>query len=105
MGSRIAILLAVISLALPCGAKDNKKDRLPETVLRAQYVAVLADPDAGVSVTDAGGNRVARRDVEDAIEKWGRYKVTMDSSNADLIVVVRKASKPGAPTIGGGNPN
>ena len=105
MGLRMAVLMLLISLTLPCAAKDKKKDRLPETVLRAQYVAVLADPDAGVTLTDPGGNRVARRDVEDAIEKWGRYKVTMDASNADLIVVVRKASRPGLPTIGGGNPN
>lgn len=105
MAQRIGILLAVLILILPCGAKDKKKSRLPELILRAQYVAVIADPDSGVSLSDPGGNRMAVQDVEAALQKWGRFKVTIDTSNADLIVVVRRPPEPGLPTIGGGNPN
>ncbi len=105
MVQRILVLLAVVCLTLPSSAKDKKKDQLPESILRAHYVAVIGDPDAGISTTDPGGDRVARRDVEAALEKWGRFHITLDTSNADLIVVLRKAKKAGAPTIGGGNPN
>ena len=105
MVQRLGTLLVGLLLLLPCSAKDKKKNSLAELVLRAQYVAVIADPDAGIAVTDIGGNRTARSDVESALEKWGRFKVTTDTTNADLIVVLRKAAKKGIPTIGGGRPN
>ena len=102
---RIGILLALLALTLPCAGKDKKKNQLPELILRAQYVAVLEDPDAGVSLTDVGGNRDAQSDVETALERWGRFKVTVDPSNADLVIVVHKSNKAVTPTIGGGNRN
>jgi hypothetical protein len=105
MRERTALTLCILLLTLPCLGKDKKKDRLPELIMRAQYVAVVEDPDSGISLADPAGNRVAQRDVEMALEKWGRFKITIDPGSADLVVVVRKANKVGSPTIGGGTRN
>ena len=43
MVQRILVLLAVVCLTLPSSAKDKKKDQLPESILRAHYVAVTLE--------------------------------------------------------------
>jgi hypothetical protein len=68
MRERTALTLCILLLTLPCLGKDKKKDRLPELIMRAQYVAVVEDPDSGISLADPAGNRVAQRDVEMALE-------------------------------------
>jgi hypothetical protein len=83
------------------GAKDKKKSTLPDLVLRARYVAVVVDPDAGVSMANPGENSTARGDVESAIRKWGRFALTLDPRNADLIFVLHKGGAAVKPTIGG----
>jgi hypothetical protein len=105
MLKRSAITLALLFLAVPSSSKDKKKETLPEMILRARYVAVVIDPDTGMSVTNPLENRTARTDVEAALAKWGRFKTTLDPINADLIMVVRKGGKAVKPTIGGGTRN
>jgi hypothetical protein len=93
MPKRSAIALAVLLLAVPSLSKDKKKPTLPAAILRAQYVAVVVDPDAGIPVMSPGENETARSDVEAALQKWGRLKTTLNTANADLILVVRKGGE------------
>jgi hypothetical protein len=101
MPKRSAIALAVLLLAIASSSKDKKKPSLPAAILRAQFVAVVVDPDAGIPVMSPGENATARSDVEAALEKWGRFKTTLNTANADLIFVVRKGGRPIKTTIGG----
>ncbi len=83
----------------PAAAKNNKKkQQLPDVVLKAQRVAVVIHPDAVESLTDPRANRTAQDEVERAISKWHRFDLVMDSSTADLIIVVRKG-QPAGPMI------
>src|SRR2546427_12521476 len=90
MPKRSAIGLAVLLLAIPSSSKDKKKPSLPAAILRAQFVAVVVDPDAGIPVMSPGENETAWSDVEAALQKWGRLKTTLNTANADVILVVRK---------------
>lgn len=94
-----ALLLILALLTLPAFAK-KKKNNFPAIILHAQYVAVIDDPDQGVPLTDIGRINSARSDVEDAVEKWGRYKLTTDARNADLIFVLHRGNKAVSPGIG-----
>lgn len=87
---------------LPLGAKDKKKVILPADVLQAQTVLVVIDPDAGTSIEDPLANRTARDNVEKALANWGRFRLVMEASTADLIISIRKGSdRIAEPTIGG----
>lgn len=105
MPKRSAIVFALLLLAVPSSAKDKKKDTLPELVLRARYVTVMVNPGSGMSLANPTENRIAQSDVEAALGKWGRFRVTLETINADLILVVRKGGKAVKPTIGGGTRN
>jgi hypothetical protein len=88
-----ALLAACLLLAAPGFAKDKPKVILAADVLNARTVAVVIDPDAGVSLDDPQANRVARADVENAFQKWGRFDPIQSTQDADLIVVLRKGNK------------
>jgi hypothetical protein len=92
------VLLTLLSLVLQAGAKDKKKQALPDTVLNAQRVLVVIYPDAGEPVTDMGANSTARDNVEKALMKWGRFSLAMEPQTADLVIAVRKGHGSG-PTI------
>lgn len=99
-------IAASLVLALCCTAgvaKDKKKKiLLPDDVLQARTVLVVIDPDAGISIDAPNANREAQQDVERALMSWGRFELVSDSSNADLVIEVRKGNgKLAQPTIGG----
>ncbi len=100
MAKRSAMVITLVMLAISASPKE-KREIVPALILRAQYVAVIVDPEAGISVANPGENGIARSDVEAALEKWGRFKLTVNPENADLVVVVRKGGKAIKPTIGG----
>jgi len=100
MSGRLTIVCLVLLLLVPqSGAKNKKKQALPDYVLKAQTIAVVIRPDAGEPLTNPLANRTAQENVTDAITKWGRFKLVTDEQNADLIVAVRKGHTSG-PTIG-----
>ena len=97
MTSRVSIVfLSLFLLFTPqIHAKNKKKQLLPDYVLRAENVMVVIPPDAGEALTNPRENRTAQDDVERAIVKWGRFRVTTNAQTADLIITVRKGNKSG----------
>src|ERR1700761_7833473 len=99
---RLLAVTAIILCSALASAKDKKKSILPADVLKARTVLVVIDPSAGVDVTDPNANRIARADVEKALDQWGRFTMVQEGFTADLVMVVRKGSgKLVQPTIGG----
>ena len=107
MKLRSLVIYIVIAAATLSFANEKKKAVLPATILNAQTVAVIIDPDAGVSTDAPLANKTAQDDVEKAFANWGRFKPIMSGMGPDLIVVIRKGNgKVLQPTIhGGGSPN
>jgi len=102
MQSWRVLTLVLLLCSLPLAAKDKKKILLADDVLQARTVYVIADPAAGIDVSDPMAQRKARLDVEEALQKWGRFELIRDPYTADLIVMVRKGNgKIAKPTIGG----
>jgi hypothetical protein len=88
--------------SLPLAAKDKKKILLTDDLLQARTVYVVADPAAGIDLSDPMAQRNARLDVEEAFQKWGRFELIRNPYHADLIVMVRKGNgKIAKPVIGG----
>jgi hypothetical protein len=97
-------LCTVALLLVPnLSAKEKNKQILTADILRAQTVAVVIEPGAGEPLTDPSANRRAQEDVENALTKWGRFRLAMDAQTADLVIAVRRASARGTPTLGGGS--
>ncbi len=91
----LAVLLPLLFLSLPFAkAKNKEKTPLPKLVAHAQYVMVttyFGDPvreplNPHITTED----RQAVTDVQNALEKWGRYTIAYRPEDAELILVVRK---------------
>jgi hypothetical protein len=98
------MLVAIAAVLIGSTALANKKEKapLPEIVVRAQSVAVLLLPGTRESIADPVGNRKAQEDVEKALMKWGRYRLTQEAFTADLVIGIRKSTGTVAsPTVGG----
>lgn len=85
----LAVTAIVLCSAL---ASAKKKAVLPADVLHARTLLVIVDPTAGVDVGDPNANRVARADVEKALDQWGRFTLVEEGSTADLVITVRKGN-------------
>jgi hypothetical protein len=83
-----AFLLA-FSATLPLQAKD-KKPAVPAVFGQAQYVYVEAIDGQQFDPNLYPEDRIAIADVQDALQKWKRYTLTFERSQADLVIVVRK---------------
>ena len=98
----VVIACSAIMCCTFAPAKDKKKVLLPADVLLARTVLVVVDPTAGVDMQDPNANRLARVDVEQALDKWGRFTLVQEGFTADLIIMVRKGNgRVVQPTIGG----
>lgn len=83
-------LTGFCSLFVSAALAKDAKPIVPAYVLRARTVAVIIDPEAGMNLHDPNANQTAQRDVETALQAWGRFKVVLSPQSADLIIVVRK---------------
>jgi hypothetical protein len=102
---RLFILVALVYFFLPFATFSKKRDKfvLPEILLKAQTAVVIIEPDAGQPMNDPTANRNAREEVEKALMKWGRFRLVQETSNADIVVAVKKGTeKAVTPTISGG---
>jgi hypothetical protein len=100
---RVILPCLLLLCALPLAAKDKKKKvLLTDDILQARTVYVIADPKAGVDLSDPLAQRNARLNVEDAFRKWGRFQLATDPYYADLIIMVRHGNgKIAKETVGG----
>ncbi len=98
-----AAVTAAIALVVSETPKDKEKVLLPDYVLKAETVAVLILPDTPELMNDPFANRKAQEEVEKAMMKWGRFRLTQEAFTADLVIGVRKGTgKTVNPTISGG---
>lgn len=103
IGKRVFAIALVMALVSTVSAKKKEKVVLPAYVLGAQTVLVVILPNSGEPMDDITANRKAQEDVEKAFLKWGRYRLALDTDQADLVVGVRKGTgKVANPTINGG---
>jgi hypothetical protein len=92
----------LLSGCMVSAGKDKNKAVLPVDVLQAQTVLVVVDPDAGTAIDAPMANRKAQEDVEKALMNWGRFRIALNVSDADLIITVRRGNgKMAQPTVGG----
>ena len=84
-----SFILVLFSLAPAVQAKEKS---LPDAILSAKSVYVLAR--AGVSgnaKTKPDADR-AKAQVEQALRKWGRYEIVSEPAKADLVLVVNETN-------------
>ena len=104
--SKVFAALALLAATLTAPAKDKKPVVLPVEVLKARTVLVIVDPTAGVDVQGPNANRVARANVEPALQKWGRFALVHEGYTADFVVMICKGNgKMVQPMIGGTSAN
>ena len=93
----LLLLIALLFSGMSFAKKKNKQE-LSNLVLNSQTVFVVIQPDTGEPVTNPTANRSARENVENALTKWGRFRLAMSPQTADLVIAVRKGHA-GGPTI------
>lgn len=82
------LLPFVLLLAAPTlGAKE--KAAMPAVITNATYVMVTTYDGDALSPEVSSDDRKAVYDVQQALEKWGRYKLVYKPAEADLLLVVR----------------
>lgn len=86
-------VIALTWIIIPMAIAKNSKPIVPGYVLQAHTVAVVIDPDAGISIDNPQANEVARKDVETAISNWGRFQTVLGAQQADLVIVLRKGTE------------
>jgi hypothetical protein len=95
----VAVCVALVApLAL---AKDKKKSTLPAVFSNARYVYVQAEDGDIMKPGLFPEDREAIANVQDALNDWHRYAVTINRGDADLIIIVRKGRLVGAQLNGG----
>jgi len=99
----LALFAGIVVLASCVVAKKKEKQVLPDAVLRAQTVFVVIQPDAKEPLTEPNANLKAQKAVEEALMKWGKLRLALDSTTADIVISVAKGTgKAMSPTISGG---
>lgn len=92
MFTRLSGLLGcVLILLAPAVGKDKSKTNLPDSILQAQTVHVVVNPDTGQPLNHPTANLAARDAVENALEAWGRFKI-IHEGDADLVISVRMST-------------
>jgi len=99
----LALVAGIVVLASCVVAKKKDKQVLPDAVLKAQTVFVVIQPDAKEPLTEPNANLKAQKAVEEALMKWGKFRLALDTTTADIVISVEKGTgKPMSPTISGG---
>ena len=87
----VPVALALIVAAPLAVAKDKKKkDLVPAVFNNARYVYVEAEDGDIMNPRLFPEDREAIVDVEDQLKDWNRYAVTLNQSDADLVMVIRR---------------
>jgi hypothetical protein len=88
LGATVALML----VSMPASAQKNNKNKeqLPAIFLRAQYIYVEAYDGDEYDPRLPQEDRKAIADVAQAVQEWGRYRLTLRRSDADIVILVRK---------------
>lgn len=87
MAKRSASLWLLLVFALALKAED--KNAIPAVVKNATSVMVTTSSGDVFSPDVSPEDRHAVQNVQNTIQKWGRYKLVYNRGEADLILVVR----------------
>ena len=99
----IGVAAVLVLASTTATGKKKEKVMLPTYVLKAQTVLVVILPDSGEPINDVTANRKTLEEVEKALMKWGRFRLAVDATTADLVIGVRKGTgKAVSPTVNGG---
>ncbi len=85
-----AVALTLLFPAVLLLNAKEKKPVIPAIFGQARYVYVEAIDGQEFDPNLNPEDRIAIADVRDALDDWGRYTLTMNRGEADLVVVVRK---------------
>jgi hypothetical protein len=86
---KVVLLILLLPIAV-AAQKKPKKPSLPVIFDHARYVYVEAMDGGEMDRNVYPEDRRAIADVRAALKQWGRYALTMDRSQAELVFVVRK---------------
>ena len=89
MFQRTLVVLLLLLLACATGSPQSKPI-VPKLIVTARYVLVTTYYGSEFSPNVIPEDRRAVADIQQAIQKWRRYKLVYRAENADLILVVRK---------------
>lgn len=95
----LVVLMAVVGSSW---AKKKEKQTLPDIVLRAQTVFVIIQPGANEPATDVTANQKTVKGVEEALMRWGRFRLAQNSEVADIVITVMKGTQGASPMVSGG---
>ena len=84
----LSLLLTILLLAALTVSAKNKTE-MPAVITNATYVMVTTYDGGPLNPELTPEDRGAVADTQQAIEKWGRYKLVYNLKEADLILVVR----------------
>lgn len=83
-------LCVLVLLLLAPALKAKEETPIPAIITNATYVLVTTYSGDVFSPNVSPEDRQAVGDVQEAVQKWGRYKLVYKREHADLILVVRK---------------
>ncbi len=102
-----ALTLAGMVFAVPgLGKPKQSKPDLPKFFDTSRYVFVEAAEEDSDRLTPLGEEQRAIIDVESALRGWGRYTLTINRDEAELVFVVHRAAQTNSniPVVVGGGP-
>jgi hypothetical protein len=91
----LALFAGIVVLSSCLAAKKKEKQVPPDAVLRAQTVFVMIDPDAKEPLAEPNANLKAQKAVEEALMKWGKFRLALDTGTADIVISVQKGNRKG----------
>jgi hypothetical protein len=86
--NRVVVCCALLAAVILAFAKDS----IPDVVLTAKTVAVIARVGVAANAKTAPNAARAKKQLQQALTKWGRYQVVADLAKADLALVVTEGN-------------
>ena len=96
----VTLIMAIPALGGLAQGKFKKKSSLPEIFGTAHTVFVETRDGDITDLRLPPLDRAAILDMQDAIEKWGRYSLSRSRLDADLILVLHRGADAMTPTNG-----